>query len=65
MPTSGWGYKWGNGSAWDSAFLLIPFYLYQYSGDVRALTNLARSNGLSDYLTLGEGTQVTLNVTYR
>ncbi len=25
----------------------------------------ARSNGLSDYLTLGEGTQVTLNVTYR
>ncbi|MDR6220352.1 PHB depolymerase family esterase [Deinococcus soli (ex Cha et al. 2016)] len=25
----------------------------------------ARSNGLSDYLTLGEGTQGTLNVTYR
>ena len=20
VPTSGWGYKWGNGPAWDSAF---------------------------------------------
>lgn len=39
IPTSGWGYKWGNGPAWDSAFLLIPFYLYEYGGDVRALTS--------------------------
>jgi alpha-L-rhamnosidase len=37
VPTSGWGYKWGNGPAWDSAFLLIPFYLYQYCGDTRVL----------------------------
>jgi alpha-L-rhamnosidase len=37
VPTSGWGYKWGNGPAWDSAFLLIPFYLYQYCGDTRLL----------------------------
>ena len=37
VPTSGWGYKWGNGPAWDSAFLLLPFYLYQYCGDTRPL----------------------------
>lgn len=33
VPTSGWGYDWGNGPAWDSALLLIPYYLYQYYGD--------------------------------
>ena len=37
VPTSGWGYNWGNGPAWDSAFLLIPFYLYQYCGDTQVL----------------------------
>jgi alpha-L-rhamnosidase len=38
VPTSGWGYEWGNGPAWDSAFLLIPWYMYQYYGDTRILT---------------------------
>lgn len=33
VPTGGWGYAWGNGPAWDSAFLLIPFYVYEYCGD--------------------------------
>jgi alpha-L-rhamnosidase len=33
VPTSGWGYSWGNGPAWDSAFLLIPYYEYVYYGD--------------------------------
>jgi len=33
VPTSGWGYAWGNGPAWDSAFLLIPYYQYVYYGD--------------------------------
>ena len=32
VPTSGWGYDWGNGPAWDSAFLLIPYYMYEYCG---------------------------------
>jgi alpha-L-rhamnosidase len=38
-PTSGWGFPWGNGPAWDSAFLLVPYYLYEYRGDTRALTS--------------------------
>jgi alpha-L-rhamnosidase len=52
VPTSGWGYKWGNGPAWDSAFLLIPFYLYEYCGDTKVLGD--HYDGLKryvDYLT--------------
>ncbi len=37
VPTSGWGYAWGNGPAWDSALLIIPWTLYVYQGDVRIL----------------------------
>jgi alpha-L-rhamnosidase len=37
VPTSGWGYKWGNGPAWDSALLLIPYYQYIYYGDTEIL----------------------------
>ena len=33
VPTSGWGYQWGNGPAWDSALALIPWLLYVYRGD--------------------------------
>ena len=35
VPTGGWGY--GTGPAWDSAYVLIPWYLYQYTGDSTAL----------------------------
>lgn len=52
VPTGGWGYHWGNGPAWDSAYVLIPWYMYQYRGDVRILAehyeNLKR---YVDYLT--------------
>lgn len=37
VPTSGWGYNWGSGPAWDSAFILIPWYLFLYRGDTRIL----------------------------
>ena len=33
VPTSGWGYAFGSGPAWDSAFILIPYYEYLYYGD--------------------------------
>ena len=34
VPTNGtWGYGFGSGPAWDSAFLLVPWHLYQYYGD--------------------------------
>ena len=52
VPTSGWGYKWGNGPAWDSAFELIPLYLYDYCGDSRILRqNYQGFKRYVDYLT--------------
>ncbi len=37
VPTSGWGYEWGNGPAWDSALVIIPWTLYVYQGNTRLL----------------------------
>jgi alpha-L-rhamnosidase len=52
VPTSGWGYTWGNGPAWDSAFLLIPLYLYEYCGDAQVLReHYAGMKRYVDYLT--------------
>ena len=36
-PTGGWGFNSGAGPAWDSAYILIPWYLYIYRGDVEIL----------------------------
>ena len=38
VPTNGeWGYAFGAGPAWDSAFLIVPWHLYEYYGDDTAL----------------------------
>lgn len=37
VPSGGWGFNWGSGPAWDSAFLLIPWYVYLYTGDASAI----------------------------
>ncbi|VAW22571.1 Alfa-L-rhamnosidase [hydrothermal vent metagenome] len=39
VPTSGWGFHWGNGPAWDCALLQIPWNLYLYEGDRRIIAN--------------------------
>ncbi len=53
VPTGGWGYAWGNGPAWDSAYVLIPWYLYQYRGDVRILAeHYDHVKRYVDYLTV-------------
>lgn len=52
IPTGGWGYKWGNGPAWDSALVLIPWYVWQYRGDRRILEeNYENMRRYVDYLT--------------
>lgn len=38
-PTSGWGYNWGSGPAWDSALILIPYYVYKLTGDISLIEN--------------------------
>ena len=35
-PTSGWGYNWGSGPAWDAALFVIPETIYLYTGRRRA-----------------------------
>ncbi len=37
VPTGGWGYNWGSGPAWDSAAILIPWYLHLSGGDTATL----------------------------
>ncbi len=40
VPTSNWGYNWGSGPAWDSAFILIPWYIYRNTGDKSIIKEL-------------------------
>lgn len=37
VPTGGFGYHWGNGPAWDSALILIPYNIYKYTGDAQPI----------------------------
>ena len=38
VPSGGWGYNDGeHGPGWDSAYFIIPWYLYCYYGDIRIL----------------------------
>ena len=37
IPTWSWGYDWGNGPDWTSTIAIIPWEIYQFYGDTRAL----------------------------
>lgn len=37
VPTTGWGFAWGNGPAWDCALTYLPYYTYLYRGDTQIL----------------------------
>ena len=39
VPTSGWGYEWGNGPDWTSTIALIPWNIYLFYGDKKLLTD--------------------------
>lgn len=40
VPTGGFGYNWGNGPAWDSALIMIPYAIYKYTGDKSAICQM-------------------------
>lgn len=40
VPSTGWGYNWGNGPDWSSALTLIPWYLYTHYGDIQILEEM-------------------------
>ena len=37
VPTSGFGYEWGNGPAWDGALIELPYQSYRYTGDIEII----------------------------
>lgn len=39
VPTGGWGYEWGNGPDWTSTIAVIPWNLYLFYGDSKALAD--------------------------
>ncbi|MBN2327009.1 MAG: family 78 glycoside hydrolase catalytic domain, partial [Candidatus Omnitrophica bacterium] len=48
IPTSGWGYQYGKsekyrdlgyGPQWEGAYVILPWYMHLYTGDVRILKN--------------------------
>ncbi|MBO4433694.1 MAG: family 78 glycoside hydrolase catalytic domain [Clostridia bacterium] len=41
VPTTGWGFEWGNGPAWDCALVYIPYYTYVYRGQTEMITESA------------------------
>lgn len=60
VPTSGWGYshgpepykKLGYGPQWEGAFVLLPWQVYLYTGDLRILTeHYPRFQRYLDHLT--------------
>lgn len=44
VPTSGWGFEWGSGPAWDVAMILIPWYVYENTGDLSLIENMWENN---------------------
>ena len=40
VPTSGWGFAWGNGPTWDQVLFRLPYVLYKFRG----CTDVIREN---------------------
>lgn len=43
IPTSGWGFDWGAGPAWDMALVLVPYYVWIYRGETQILQENAEA----------------------
>lgn len=41
VPTGGWGFEWGNGPAWDSVCVSLPYYIYKFTGDTNVIADTA------------------------
>lgn len=60
IPTWGWGYDWGNGPDWTSTIAIIPWEIYQFYGDSRALKdNYANIKKYIDHITSISPTGIT------
>ena len=75
VPTAGWGFEWGNGPAWDSVLVELPYQLFRMYGDEKVVKDNAEAidkyfdyaasrlnaDGLADY-GLGDWAQSYSNV---
>lgn len=43
VPTTGWGFHWGNGPAWDCVLAYLPYYTYIYRGETDMITDATAS----------------------
>ena len=43
VPTGGWGFEWGNGPAWDSVLVWLPYLTYIYRGETTMISESAES----------------------
>ena len=41
IPTSGWGFAWGNGPAWDCVLAHLPYYTYLWRGETHMVEESA------------------------
>jgi len=48
VPTTGWGFHWGNGPAWDTVLVTLPYYTYIYRGETAMIIESAHA--FSSYL---------------
>ena len=40
VPSTGWGFNWGSGPAWDSVCAVLPYTMYLYRGDTRVIQKM-------------------------
>lgn len=43
VPTTGWGFQWGNGPAWDNVLAAVPYFVYKYTGNSEIIEDSADS----------------------
>ena len=41
VPTGGWGFAWGNGPAWDSVLVELPYQIHRFTGEKEILAENA------------------------
>jgi len=43
IPTGTWGIEWGNGPAWDSVLVYLPYFVYIYRGETDMIRDSAKA----------------------
>lgn len=43
IPTGGWGFEWGNGPAWDSVLIELPYQIFRFTGEQEVIKENAEA----------------------